>query len=149
MVHVRALCLCLVLLLSCTNGPDEAISDDCMEDRRIEKESGLELVDIECGTGEEAAGGMAVSVHYTGRLQSGEVIDSSRERGAPYEFLLGAGRVVSGWDEGVVGMRTGGVRRLTLPPELGYGDSGFPPRIPPDVTLIFEIELLEVTSPED
>jgi FKBP-type peptidyl-prolyl cis-trans isomerase len=149
MVHARALCLCLLLLFSCTNGPDEASSDDCMEDQRIEKESGLEFVDIECGTGDEAAGGTAVTVHYTGRLQSGEVFDSSLERGDPYEFPLGAGRVISGWDEGVVGMRTGGVRRLTVPPELGYGDSGFPPRIPPDATLIFEVELLEVTSPED
>jgi FKBP-type peptidyl-prolyl cis-trans isomerase len=149
MVHARALCLCLLLLLSCTNGPEEAGSEDCMEDERVRKESGLELVDIECGSGEEAAGGMAATVHYTGRLESGEVFESSRERDGPYEFLLGAGRVISGWDEGVVGMRTGGVRRLTIPPELGYGHSGFPPRIPPDATLIFEVELLDVTSSED
>ena len=149
MVHSRALCLSLLLMLSCTSGADDASPEDCTEDRRIEKESGLQLVDAECGTGEEATGGMAVTVHYTGRLENGVVFDSSRERDHPYEFLLGAGQVMSGWDEGVVGMRTGGVRRLTIPPELGYGESGFQPRIPPDATLIFEVELLDVTSPED
>jgi FKBP-type peptidyl-prolyl cis-trans isomerase len=149
MVLVRALCLCLLLLLSCTNGREEAGSDDCREGQRIEKESGLELVDVKCGTGEEAAGGTAVTVHYTGRLESGEVFDSSRERDDPYEFLLGAGRVISGWDEGIVGMRTGGVRRLTIPPGLAFGESGFPPRIPPNTTLIYDVELLDVTPPED
>jgi FKBP-type peptidyl-prolyl cis-trans isomerase len=149
MVRARALCLCLLLLLSCTSGSEEAGSDECVEHERIEKESGLEFVDIECGTGEEAVGGTSVAVHYIGRLESGEVFDSSRERDDPYEFLLGAGQVIRGWDEGVAGMRTGGVRRLTIPSELAFGSSGFPPRIPPDATLVFEVELLEVTSPED
>jgi FKBP-type peptidyl-prolyl cis-trans isomerase FkpA len=144
----RVLSLLFVLILSCAGG-DESGTDECVENEPITKESGLGVVDLECGTGEEAVGGTAVTVGYVGRLETGEVFDSSRRRDRPYEFLLGAGQVIAGWDEGVAGMRAGGVRRLTIPPELGYGRDGFPPRIPPDATLVFEVELLDVRSPED
>jgi FKBP-type peptidyl-prolyl cis-trans isomerase FkpA len=139
----------LFLVSACTNSSHGPGSDECVEDNRLTKESGLEVVDIACGTGAEAAGGMAVTVHYVGRLESGVVFDSSRARHVPYQFLLGAGRVMPGWDEGVAGMRIGGIRRLIIPPDLAYGSSGFPPRIPPDETLTYDVELLEVRAPDD
>jgi FKBP-type peptidyl-prolyl cis-trans isomerase len=85
-----------------------------------------------------------VSVHYTGTLTDGSKFDSSIDRGKPFEFQLGAGRVIKGWDQGVVGMKVGGKRKLTIPSDLAYGARGFPPVIPPDSTLVFEIELLGV-----
>src|SRR5690606_2645472 len=100
--------------------------------------------DLVVGTGEEAVHGKAVTVHYTGTLTDGSKFDSSVDRGEPFVFPLGAGRVIQGWDRGVVGMTVGGKRRLTIPPELGYGPRGFPPVIPANATLIFEIELLGV-----
>lgn len=96
------------------------------------------------GKGPAAKSGDHVSVHYTGTLLDGTKFDSSRDRGEPFEFTLGAGMVIKGWDEGVVGMKKGGKRRLTIPSELGYGKQGSPPKIPPDATLVFDIELLEI-----
>src|SRR5262245_33402247 len=96
------------------------------------------------GTGAEAVGGKNVSVHYTGTLTNGSKFDSSLDRGEPFKFKLGAGQVIRGWDQGVAGMKVGGKRRLTIPPELAYGARGFPPVIPPNSTLIFEVELLDV-----
>jgi FKBP-type peptidyl-prolyl cis-trans isomerase len=104
----------------------------------------LTIEDVTVGTGAEARPGGTVTVHYTGTLDSGSRFDSSRDRG-PFSFLLGGGRVIQGWDQGVAGMRVGGVRRLVIPSELGYGDQGAPPVIPPRSTLHFEIELLEVS----
>jgi FKBP-type peptidyl-prolyl cis-trans isomerase len=106
--------------------------------------SGLGIHDTECGEGDEAVSGATVSVHYVGTLENGEQFDSSRERGQPFEFALGAGQVIAGWDEGIQGMRVGGIRELTIPPDLGYGAAGSPPVIPPDSTLLFEVELLSV-----
>lgn len=106
--------------------------------------SGLIIEDITSGSGTEAKAGHTVSVHYTGWLINGEKFDSSHDRDEPFDFRLGARQVISGWDEGVQGMKVGGVRKLTIPPELGYGKRGAGGVIPPDATLVFEVELLEI-----
>jgi FKBP-type peptidyl-prolyl cis-trans isomerase FkpA len=106
--------------------------------------SGLQYEDLTEGTGAEAAAGQTVSVHYTGWLADGQKFDSSKDRNDPFEFVLGGGMVIKGWDEGVQGMKVGGVRRLTIPPQLGYGVRGAGGVIPPNATLVFEVELLGV-----
>ncbi len=105
-------------------------------------DSGLKFEDTTVGEGAQASKGQTVSVHYTGWLENGTKFDSSKDRNEPFEFKLGAGQVIRGWDEGVAGMKVGGVRRLTIPPQLGYGDRGAGGVIPPKATLIFEVELL-------
>ena len=111
--------------------------------------SGLIINDTVVGTGKTAAAGQKVSVHYTGYLffggERGKKFDSSVDRGDPFEFGLGAGQVIKGWDEGVQGMKVGGSRTLTIPPELGYGSRGAGGVIPPNATLIFDVELLEIS----
>lgn len=106
--------------------------------------SGLIIEDIETGTGEVAAKGLMVTVHYTGWLTDGTKFDSSKDRNDPFNFPLGAGHVIRGWDEGVQGMQVGGKRKLTIPPALGYGTRGAGGVIPPNATLVFEVELLKV-----
>ena len=113
--------------------------------------SDLEKIDVKQGTGAEAIPGKAVVVHYTGWLYDtskpdshGAKFDSSRDRNAPFGFMLGAGRVIQGWDQGVAGMKIGGQRTLVIPPQLGYGKRGAGGVIPPDATLIFDVELLDV-----
>ncbi len=106
-------------------------------------DSGLIIVDIVKGEGDEANSGHTVSVNYTGTLEDGTQFDTSIGRG-PFSFPLGAGRVIKGWDEGVAGMKVGGKRKLTIPPELGYGSRGAGNVIPANATLIFEVELLKV-----
>lgn len=108
--------------------------------------SELKIEDLVTGEGaDEAVAGKTVTVHYTGWLEDGTKFDSSHDRNDPFRFSLGAGQVIRGWDEGVAGMRTGGKRKLTIPSELGYGDSGAGAVIPPGATLIFEVELLEIS----
>jgi len=104
------------------------------------------IEDLVTGKGPEAVRGRNVQVHYTGWLLDGKQFDSSRG-GAPSAFQLGAGQVIKGWDQGVAGMRVGGRRRLTIPPELAYGLRGFPGVIPAQATLVFEVELVAVTAP--
>ena len=104
---------------------------------------GLKYWDIKVGTGATAASGKQVKVQYTGWLENGKKFDSSVGRG-PFTFALGSGQVIKGWDEGVAGMKVGGKRQLRIPPELGYGPRGFPGAIPPNATLIFDVELLGV-----
>jgi len=110
----------------------------------IKTPSGLVIEDLVVGSGAQAAGGQRVSVHYTGWLLNGQKFDSSKDRGDAFMFSLGRGEVIRGWDEGVTGMKVGGKRKLTIPPELGYGARGAGRVIPPDATLLFEVELLGV-----
>ena len=104
----------------------------------------MKIEDLRPGTGAEARAGNMVTVHYVGTLTDGKKFDSSRDRGDGFRFKLGAGQVIKGWDQGVAGMKVGQLRKLTIPPELAYGARGFPPVIPPNSTLVFEVELLEV-----
>ena len=106
--------------------------------------SGLVYEELTVGAGAEAASGQRVTVHYTGWLTNGTKFDSSKDRNDPFKFHLGQGQVIAGWDEGVAGMKIGGKRKLTIPPELGYGARGAGGVIPPNAILIFEVELLGV-----
>jgi FKBP-type peptidyl-prolyl cis-trans isomerase FkpA len=106
--------------------------------------SGLIIEEVTVGEGTAAAAGQKVTVHYTGWLTDGKKFDSSKDRSDPFVFPLGGGRVIKGWDEGVQGMKVGGTRKLTIPPALGYGARGAGGVIPPDATLVFEVELLAI-----
>jgi len=106
--------------------------------------SGLEYIEVEPGTGMQAESGKTVSVHYTGKFQDGKVFDSSVSRGEPIKFPLGAGRVIKGWDEGIALMKEGGKAQLIIPPHLGYGENGAGGVIPPNATLVFDVELVSV-----
>jgi FKBP-type peptidyl-prolyl cis-trans isomerase FkpA len=108
-------------------------------------DSGLKIEDISEGEGDVAESGQSVSVHYTGWLLDGDKFDSSVDRNQPFEFALGKGMVIRGWEEGVAGMKVGGKRRLTIPPQLGYGAQGAGGVIPPNATLVFDVELLAVS----
>ncbi len=141
-----ALLLCAGLIAGCSGQANSPTST-------MEKNSVSELIrtDTKLGTGAEAKAGHDVSVHYTGWLydetapeHKGRKFDSSRDRGQPFEFPLGAGHVIKGWDEGVAGMKVGGQRTLTIPPHLGYGARGAGGVIPPNATLVFDVELLGV-----
>lgn len=109
-----------------------------------EKKDEFKIEDVKVGDGAEAKENSAVKVHYTGTLKNGKKFDSSRDRDAPFEFTIGLGQVIKGWEKGVVGMKVGGRRKLTIPYDLAYGEEGKPPDIPPRATLLFDIELLEV-----
>ena len=121
---------------------------DAADNQVIEMPDGLKYTDTKTGDGTTATAGKKVSVHYTGWLwdngAKGKKFDSSLDRGQPFQFTLGAHQVIAGWDEGVAGMKVGGTRTLTIPPELGYGARGAGGAIPPNATLIFDVELLQV-----
>jgi peptidylprolyl isomerase len=110
----------------------------------MKTESGLEYTEVEAGTGAQAEPNKTVSVHYTGKLLDGSVFDSSVSRGEPITFRLGVGQVIKGWDEGIALMKVGGKAQLTIPPQLGYGERGAGGVIPPNATLIFDVELVAV-----
>lgn len=105
---------------------------------------GTRIIEVKTGTGPAVKAGDTVVVHYVGQLRDGSTFDSSKPRGVPFDFVVGGGGVIQGWDEGLIGMQSGGVRRLIIPPEEGYGERGAPPLIPPNATLRFEIELLKI-----
>lgn len=113
---------------------------------QVVTQSGLKYEDLAVGTGPAAKVGDTVAVHYTGTLEDGTKFDSSVDRGEPLEFTLGQGRVIPGWEEGIQGMQVGGKRKLTVPPDLGYGASGYPPVIPANATLIFDVELVSING---
>jgi FKBP-type peptidyl-prolyl cis-trans isomerase len=121
-----------------TNAPTKVTGDG------VKTDSGLQYWDIKVGTGDEAKSGNHVKVHYTGWLSTGKKFDSTVDANQPYEFTLGQGDVIKGWDEGIAGMKVGGKRQLRIPPELAYGESGYKTIIPPNATLIFDVQLLTV-----
>lgn len=104
----------------------------------------MKIEDLEVGTGAEAKAKTKITVHYTGWLTNGTKFDSSKDRGQPFSFTLGIGQVIQGWDQGFAGMKVGGKRKLTIPPHMGYGERGAGAVIPPNATLVFEVELLSV-----
>jgi FKBP-type peptidyl-prolyl cis-trans isomerase len=149
------LAVTLVTLTACRKGESNAQVSGSPEavayakelnvnlDSMTKKPSGLYILDVQEGTGPAVAAGQVAQVHYTGWLVNGKQFDSS-VGGAPFEFPVGQGQVIAGWDEGVAGMKVGGKRRLVLPPELGYGDAGAGGDIPPGATLVFDVELLGI-----
>ncbi len=137
--------LCAVLMLSASRcASEQGNAADSASVATEDRATQLIIEDEKVGTGAEAVPGKTVVVHYTGTLTDGTKFDSSRDRGEPFSFPLGAGRVIKGWDQGVAGMKVGGIRNLTIPPELGYGSRGAGGVIPPNATLKFNVELLEV-----
>jgi FKBP-type peptidyl-prolyl cis-trans isomerase len=110
----------------------------------MKTQSGLDFIEIEEGKGKQAAAGKTVAVHYTGKFQDGRVFDSSVSRGEPIEFTLGKGMVIKGWDEGITMMRVGGKAKLVIPPDLAYGEKGAGGVIPPNATLVFDVELVSM-----
>ncbi|MFI5144194.1 MAG: FKBP-type peptidyl-prolyl cis-trans isomerase [Ignavibacteria bacterium] len=125
------------VLWGCSNKDEEGM---------ITTSSGLKYKDIETGKGEEAVKGKTVWVQYTGKLEDGKKFDSSYDRNAPLGFTLGASQVIKGWDEGIAGMKIGGKRKLIIPPNLAYGEVGYPNLIPPNSTLYFDVELVNITT---
>ena len=147
-----ALVFVLITAVACSSSsepqtiePGESILPDSNEG--ITTESGLQYIETEAGTGAQAQAGDKVAVHYTGTLADGTKFDNSLDRGKPFEFVLGNGAVIAGWDEGIALMKEGGKATLVIPPALGYGGGGIPGVIPGDATLVFEVELVSTQAP--
>jgi len=137
------LALAVILVTAATLSAAEPTNPPAKE-KMVTTASGLKYVDLKVGQGAEAKSGKNVMVDYVGTLTDGTKFDSSYDRREPFPFKIGAGQVIQGWEEGVVGMKVGGKRKLIIPAALGYGEAGAPPRIPPNATLVFEVELLAV-----
>ncbi|NJM58245.1 MAG: FKBP-type peptidyl-prolyl cis-trans isomerase [Synechococcales cyanobacterium RU_4_20] len=133
-----------VTLISQASTAEDAMPKDAMPEELTTLDSGLQYEDLTVGDGASPQTGERVSVHYTGTLLDGTQFDSSRDRNRPFEFKIGVGQVIKGWDEGVASMQVGGRRKLVIPPQLAYGDRGASGVIPPNATLIFDVELLRV-----
>src|SRR5574339_924278 len=131
----------LIITGTLGGGHTMAANEHGSDAREVTTSSGLKYVDQVVGTGDVAVAGKTASVHYTGWLENGKQFDSSVDRGQPFSFPLGGGRVIKGWDEGVQGMKVGGKRKLTIPSDLGYGSRGAGGVIPANATLIFDVEL--------
>jgi FKBP-type peptidyl-prolyl cis-trans isomerase len=149
-MNTRVWVVQVALLLSLSSGSIAADNQEIkketknMAEQTVTTESGLTYLDMTVGTGRLAELGDTASVHYTGWLADGKKFDSSIDRKEPFSFRLGAGQVIKGWDEGVMGMKIGGKRKLTIPPQLGYGERGAGGVIPPNATLTFDVELLDL-----
>jgi FKBP-type peptidyl-prolyl cis-trans isomerase len=149
-MNTRVWVVQVALLLSLSSGSIAADNQEIkketknMAEQTVTTESGLTYLDMTVGTGRLAELGDTASVHYTGWLADGKKFDSSVDRKEPFSFRLGAGQVIKGWDEGVMGMKIGGKRKLTIPPQLGYGERGAGGVIPPNATLTFDVELLDL-----
>lgn len=151
-VGYYSLVLCLILLsTACAKKEEVAVSNPpapvpatAVPAQPVAEVTELKMEDIKVGIGAVAETGKSVTVHYTGWLTNGVKFDSSKDRNEPFTFQLGANQVIKGWDQGVAGMKVGGVRKLTIPPNLGYGARGAGGVIPPNATLVFEVELLGV-----
>jgi FKBP-type peptidyl-prolyl cis-trans isomerase len=131
-------------LTSSPSGAQTAGGPPAVSGEPTKTASGLQFIDIKVGDGASPQTGQTVVVHYTGWLADGTKFDSSVDRGQPFSFIIGAGKVIKGWDEGVATMKVGGKRRLIIPPELGYGATGYPGSIPANAQLIFDVELIEI-----
>ena len=136
--------MCLTVPLAACGDGEEEVGSPTVSGEPTVTASGLQIIDIEVGTGDSPQPGQTVEVHYTGWLTDGTKFDSSLDRGQPFSFVIGIGRVIRGWDEGVASMKVGGERRLIVPPELAYGETGYPPVIPANAELIFDVELLAI-----
>ena len=145
-MEIRVWMVHVALLLCFSSGSIAADNKETkkMAEQTVTTESGLKYLDMTVGTGRLAELGDTASVHYTGWLADGKKFDSSVDRKEPFSFRLGAGQVIKGWDEGVMGMKIGGKRKLTIPPQLGYGARGAGGVIPPNATLTFDVELLDL-----
>ena len=126
------------------NGGDMTEGPPPVSGETVTTDSGLQYIDIEEGTGEAPQAGQSVVTHYTGWLEDGTRFDSSLDRDTPLTFVIGSGQVIAGWDEGLATMKVGGKRRLIIPPELAFGEQGAGAAIPPNATLTFDVELLEI-----
>ena len=142
--HITFLLFILFLAVSFNLTTNSFSKEEKMSGDIQETPSGLKYIVIEPGEGDKPEKGKKVKVHYTGKLEDGRVFDSSIKRGVPIEFTLGVGQVIKGWDEGIADMKVGEKRQLIIPPDLGYGPNGHPPVIPPNSTLIFDVELVEI-----
>lgn len=138
----RFLLAALVLLAACSGDSDRLAA--CSPER-VETDSGLVVRDLECGTGPQADRG-AVTISYEASVRGGEVFATSDDQGGEFRFALGRGQVIGGLDEGIQGMSVGGERSLEIPPDLAYGDAGFPPDVPPGATVVYRVRLLEVSE---